>query len=213
MHIILLGPPGSGKGTQAKKLSKHYDIPQLSTGDILREAIADQTALGKKADDFMKHGKLVPDEIILELMDETLALPKYQHGFILDGIPRTIPQAEGLERLFEKHQLFLDYTLVLDVDEQLIIGRLSSRRSCANCGAIYNLKTHPPQQENVCDKCGGSLIQRHDDQPETIHHRLEIYREQTEPLIDYYQKRDVVIRIDAAGNIEQVQKHILSALP
>ncbi|MCF7804640.1 MAG: adenylate kinase [Candidatus Marinimicrobia bacterium] len=208
MRLVLIGPPGVGKGTQAKMLAEKYEIPQISTGDILREAVAEGSCLGEKAKKYMDNGELVPDALVLELIEETVTQDQHDDGFILDGFPRTIPQAEGLDCILDRHDLALDEVVVLDLDESVIVDRLSSRRSCIDCGAIYNLKTNPPSEKGVCDKCGGELIQRDDDKPETIHNRIEIYKNQTEPLIDYYSGKGVLSRLDGSGSINEVQERI-----
>lgn len=212
MQINLMGPPGVGKGTQAKKLASRYNIPQISTGDILRDAVTDDTPLGKKAKEYMDAGELVPDHLMLALMEETIAGDCCDNGFILDGFPRTIPQAKGLDDLLERLNRSLDYVIVLEVDVDVIIKRLSSRRSCKECGAIYNLKSKPPKQDGVCDKCGGELVQRDDDKPETITNRIQVYRDQTEPLVQYYSKQGLLNRVDGTGTIDEVHNRICHLL-
>ncbi len=212
MRLILLGPPGVGKGTQAKLLSQKYNIPQISTGDILREAVSEGTALGKEAKKYMDQGDLVPDDIILGMVEETLQSDKCKDGFILDGFPRTVPQAEGLTKIMEKRNIQLDAVISLEVDDQVVIDRLSARRTCVDCGAIYNLKTNPPEEEGICDKCGGELILRDDDKPETIKNRLDVYKKQTEPLVDYYRKKDVLVTINGGGSIDEIQQEIQEKL-
>ncbi len=212
MRIILMGPPGVGKGTQAKKIAAVYDIPQISTGDILRDAIVNDTQLGRQAKQYMDAGRLVPDELILDLMEDTLASDHCKQGFILDGFPRTVPQAEGLNNLLEKLEITLDAVLVLDVDEDVIVNRLSNRRSCPECGAIYNLQTTPPENDEQCDNCGTDLIQRSDDMPETIKNRLRVYREETAPVINFYNQHNLVETIDGEGSVSEVWKRVHSAL-
>jgi len=212
MRLILLGPPGVGKGTQAKLLSQHYDIPQISTGDLLREAVSEGTELGKQAKKYMDQGDLVPDDVILGMVEETLQSDKCKDGFILDGFPRTVPQAEGLTAIMNKLGLQLDGVVSLEVDDQVVIERLSARRTCVDCGAIYNVKTNPPEKEGVCDKCGGELILRDDDQPETIKNRLDVYKKQTEPLVDYYSNKGLLVSIDGSKSIDEIQTEIKKRL-
>jgi adenylate kinase len=212
MRLILLGPPGVGKGTQAKLLSQHYDIPQISTGDLLREAVSEGTELGKQAKKYMDQGDLVPDDVILGMVEETLQSDKCSEGFILDGFPRTVPQAEGLTAILKKLGLQLDGVVSLEVDDQVVIDRLSARRTCVDCGAIYNVKTNPPEEEGVCDKCGGELILRDDDQPETIKNRLDVYKKQTEPLVDYYDNKGLLVSIDGSKGIDEIQNEIKQKL-
>ncbi|HKJ68005.1 MAG TPA: adenylate kinase [bacterium] len=212
MRIILMGPPGVGKGTQAKKISTVYEIPQISTGDILREAIVNDTQLGRQAKQYMDAGRLVPDDLILDLMEDTLTGEKCKPGFILDGFPRTVPQAEGLDELLEKLNLTLDAVVVLEVEEDVIVNRLSNRRSCPECGAIYNLQTNPPEKDEQCDNCGTDLIQRSDDMPETIKNRLRVYREETEPVIQFYDRQNLVQVVAGEGSVSEVWKRVQLAL-
>jgi len=212
MHLILIGPPGVGKGTQAKKIARHYDIPQISTGDMLREAVSNQTTLGEQVSDYLERGELVPDNLMLDMIEDTITSDRCEKGFILDGFPRTIPQAEGLDTLLHKYDMELDVVVVIEVDEQIIIDRLSSRRCCIKCGQIYNLKTNPPEEPGVCDKCGGKLIQREDDKPATIKNRLEVYCERTKPLVDYYDEQGSLVRVDGAGSIRDVYERIRDGL-
>lgn len=212
MRLILMGPPGVGKGTQAKKLATVYEIPQISTGDILREAIVNDTPVGREAKEYMDAGRLVPDDVILNLMKDTLGSKKCAEGFILDGFPRTVPQAKGLDAILVTLEIELDAVLVMEVDEDIIVERLSNRRSCPNCGTIYNLKTSPPKQDEICDNCGTELIQRSDDQPETIKNRLRVYREETAPVIDYYDKKGMAKAIDASGSVSEVWEKLQSAI-
>lgn len=204
MKIILLGPPGVGKGTQAQLMSRSYDIPQVSTGDILRAAQKQKTPLGKKAQDYMSKGVLVPDEIMLGLIRERLFGKGAPGGYILDGFPRTLAQAKGLDQLFEQHQQKIDYILLLTTDHEEIVKRLSARRTCRNCQAVYNLLTMPPEKSGKCDRCGGPLYQRDDDKPETIKQRLRVYKNQTEPLVDYYRTAQRLTEIDVSGSPQKV---------
>ncbi len=212
MRLILMGPPGVGKGTQAKRIAARYDIPQISTGDILREARERNSELGRKAQEYMDSGQLVPDDLILDLMEQTLKNEKCRNGFILDGFPRTVPQAKGLDTLLDKLNIGLDLVMVLEVSEDIIIKRLSNRRSCPECGAIYNLLTNPPSQDEICNHCGSELIQRTDDQPETIKNRLKVYRDQTAPVISYYEKQDLITTINGTGEVSEVWERIFSKL-
>ncbi len=199
MNFIFLGPPGAGKGTLAAQVSEEYKIPQISTGDIFRENIKNQTELGKKVKAIMDAGGLVSDEVVLEIVEDRLKKDDCKNGFILDGFPRTIPQAEAFEKLG------IDVKVVnFEVNNQLIIDRLSNRRVCKECKANYNVKFLPPKVEGKCDKCGGELFTREDDKLESITHRLEVYRKETEPLIDFYRKLDKMIDIDSARDSSEV---------
>lgn len=188
MHIILLGAPGAGKGTIAKMLVDKYGIVQISTGDILRQAVKEGTEVGKKAAEYMNTGKLVPDSIIMDIIEERIAKPDCAKGFIFDGFPRTIPQAEELAKLLAKKNMSIDAIINLEVPEEVVLRRLTSRRTCSNpgCQAIYNIYTMPPKKEGICDKCGSKLVQRDDETEEAIKVRLATYYEKTQPLIDYY---------------------------
>jgi len=187
MRIVMLGPPGAGKGTYASRLTKRLGIPHISTGDMVREEIKKQTDLGKKIKEYSDRGALVPDEIIIKLLAERIRKPDCSGGFILDGFPRTIRQAEALENIAK-----IDLVINLNVPDEIIITRLSNRLICRECGAIYNLLTLKPKKDRICDKCGGTLYQREDDKPEVIKERLNIYRRQTEPLIEYYTKKGLL---------------------
>ncbi len=201
LKIILLGAPGAGKGTQGNLISKKYGFPKISTGDILREAVKNRTPLGMKAKEKMDKGELVDDEIILGIIKERVSREDCKKGFILDGFPRNIKQAEEFEKLgIEGKEL----AILFEVKDEEIIRRLSSRRVCKNCGAIYNLVVSPPKKEGVCDKCGGELIQRDDDRPEVIKRRLSVYKEQTEPLVKFYENRGILGKVNAEGEIEQI---------
>ena len=196
-RMVFLGPPGAGKGTQASLLKSKYGIAHISTGDILREAVKKGTELGKKAKEYMDRGLLVPDEIIIGIIEERLAEPDAQKGFILDGFPRTIHQAEALDRLLEKKRISLNAVFLFNANKETILERLTGRRVCKKCGALYHIRYSPPKIEGVCDKCGGELYQRDDDKEETILRRLDVYRNQTEPLIDHYRKKGILIELDA----------------
>lgn len=210
-RLILLGAPGAGKGTQGALLAKAYGIRQISTGDILRDAVRRGTPLGQEAKRFMDAGELVPDDIILGMMRDVLA--EAEEGFILDGFPRTIEQARALDRLLETLGMSLDAVVVLDVPDDVLVKRISGRRSCPDCGAVYNVFFDPPTRRGICDQCGGSLVQRADDEAATVQRRLEVYRRQTEPLIAYYQASDTPVRtIDGEQDMESVQEAIQGAL-
>ncbi len=201
MKIILLGPPGAGKGTIAKKLMAEDGSVQISTGDILRAAVAAGTELGKQAEAAMKAGDLVTDELIMGIMEQRLQQEDCQKGYLLDGFPRTIPQAEALKALLEKLGEKLDFALELDVPRDIIIDRLTTRRTCANCGEIYNVKSKPPKVEGVCDVCGGNeIVQRDDETVEAIENRLEVYNEQTAPLIDFYRNEGLLLSVQASDS-------------
>jgi adenylate kinase len=208
MKVILLGPPGVGKGTQAQKLQQERGLRQISTGDILRQAIKNQTELGKQAEDYIKRGELVPDDLMLGLIAETLFGGDAPQDYILDGFPRTIPQAEGLDRLFAQHNVDLDAVILLEAKPEAIIKRLSARRTCRQCNAVYNLITNPPKNPQRCDICGGELYQRDDDRIETIQRRLKVYTKQTEPLAEYYRQRGKLKTIAADGTPDEVFQRI-----
>ncbi len=208
MNLILLGPPGSGKGTQAKLIVEKYGIPQISTGDMLREAVAKGTELGKEAKKYMDAGQLVPDEVVIGIVKERLQEPDCEKGFILDGFPRTIPQAEALDKMLEELGKKIDAVINIQVPEEEVVKRIVNRRTCRNCGAVYHLIYNPPKEDNKCDKCGGELYQRDDDREETVRQRYKVYKEQTEPLVDYYAKKGVLYNIDGTKSIEEVFNEI-----
>ena len=212
MNIILIGPPGVGKGTQAKFLVEAYNIPQISTGDMLRANVRDATPLGTEAKQYMNAGQLVPDAVILGMMKSRFNEPDCNAGYILDGFPRTIPQAEGLDDLLNDMGQKIDSVLVLNVNHEEIIKRLSSRRSCKECDTVYNLIFDPPASENKCDNCVGILYQRDDDKPETIRQRLDVYSKQTSPLITFYSEKGLVQTIDGTGKIDEVKERMFSVL-
>ena len=209
MKIILLGAPGAGKGTQAEKISERYAIPQISTGNIIREALQSGSRLGKKTKSFMDAGQLVPDDIVIKIVRERIKKKDCKNGFILDGFPRTLPQAEALDKLLKKD---LDAVLEIKVDENILVERLSGRRVCPDCGATYHIVGKKPMVEGKCDKCSGTLIQRKDDTAETIKERLSVYHEQTEPLIAYYRNKGKLISIESQNGVEETAALVLKAL-
>lgn len=210
MRIILLGPPGCGKGTQADIISKDFDIPHISTGDILRDNVKRGTTVGRNAKEYMDSGCLVPDEIIISMMKERFLEDDCTKGFLLDGFPRTIAQAEALDDLLDQMDMSLDYIVNIDVKDEDIINRISKRLSCPNCGEVYNLLFKKPKKEMSCDTCGGKLHQRDDDKEEVIRNRLDVYRKQTAPLISYYKEK--IKNVDGSKNIGQVTKDIFKIL-
>jgi adenylate kinase len=212
MKLIMLGSPGVGKGTQAQLLAAEYDAPQISTGDILRAAIKTRSPLGLAAEQYVSRGELVPDTIMLRLIEEKLYGENPVSNFILDGFPRTVPQAEGLELLFNKYGTRLNAVLLLEADNALITRRLSARRTCRNCQVVYNLFSNPPEVENRCDHCGGELFQRVDDQPETIRKRLKIYAEQTKPLVSLYRAKGLLQTVQAIGSPQEVHTKLIQIL-
>lgn len=212
MKLILLGPPGAGKGTQAKMLADRFGIPQISTGDILRAAVKEGTPMGVKAKAFMDAGGLVPDEVVVGIVRERLQKSDCAGGFILDGFPRTVAQADALKENLCQLGKALDSVISLEVDVEALVERLTGRRTCRQCGRGYHVKFDPPKVSDVCDACGGSLFQRDDDREETIRKRLDVYHAQTAPLADYYRVGGLLASIDGMGEIDSVQQQILSAL-
>ncbi|MCI8419936.1 MAG: adenylate kinase [Oscillospiraceae bacterium] len=208
MKLILLGAPGAGKGTQAEILCKKLSIPTISTGNILRAAIKEGTPTGLKAKSFIDAGALVPDEVIIGIVDERLSQPDCQKGYILDGVPRTIAQAEALE----KAGISFDAVVSIEISEEEILSRMSGRRVCEACGSSYNVVAVPPRVEGICDNCGGKLIQRKDDTPETVHERLKVYHTETEPLVDFYRQRGLLRPVRSADTKEGTTQAILAAL-
>lgn len=207
MQFILLGEPGAGKGTYASVLIRKFQIPQISTGDILRSAVKAGTALGLQAQDYMKKGLLVSDQVVIGLVKERLQQADTAKGFILDGFPRTIPQAKELENILQEVGRPINAVLKIEVGRKTLIERLTGRRSCKACGAGYNVNTGlPPKKDGVCDKCGGEIIQRADDQPATIENRLNVYQKETSPLVDYYEKKGLLKRIACEGPLDEVLK-------
>jgi len=212
MGIILLGPPGAGKGTQAKKLTAEFSIPQISTGDMLREAVKNGTDLGKKAKAFMDAGGLVPDEVVIGIVKERLAAKDCQKGFILDGFPRTIPQAQALDRVAKELGKEIRFVLSLAVDQKELMERLCGRRTCTGCGAMFHVKFNPPRTAGKCDQCGTALIQRDDDKEETITARLSNYNKATAPLLDYYKSTGKIRTVMASGEIDAIYASIVKIL-
>ena len=208
MNLILLGAPGAGKGTQAEIICAKLNIPSISTGNILRAAVKEGTEMGLKAKSFMDAGALVPDEVIIGILKERLAQPDCANGFILDGVPRTIAQAEAIETM----GIRIDKVLELSVADDVIVERMSGRRVCESCGASYHMVAVPPKQEGVCDKCGGKLVQRKDDAPETVKARLEVYHKETEPLKDFYAQRGLLKPVENQPSVEETSRAILHAL-
>ncbi len=208
MYLILFGAPGVGKGTQAKNLSKKYGIPHISTGDMLREAIRQGTELGKKAKAIIDRGELVPDDVMLGLIEQRISEDDCKKGFILDGFPRTQAQADGLTKLFEKKHLPPPLCIEIVVPEDVIIKRLTSRRICEKCGTIFDPITNPAPPDNICPKCGGRIVKRSDDNPETIHQRLRVYHEQTAPVREYYRKMGRYVSVDGNKSIDEVFNEI-----
>jgi adenylate kinase len=202
MNLILLGPPGAGKGTQAAKITEKYNIPQISTGDIFRDNIKNGTELGQKAQEYMNRGELVPDSLVISIAINRLKEPDCENGFLLDGFPRTIEQAEALDDYLAKHQKKIDHVLYVFAEPELIMKRMAGRVVCRNCGASYHTVTLPPKKEGICDLCGGELIHREDDKPETVKNRMEVYEAQTRPLIEYYKKAGILAPLDGIKDID-----------
>ena len=212
MRIVLLGAPGSGKGTQAKKLMTDFGYPQVSTGDLLRDAVARGTEYGRQAKAAMDAGQLVSDDIVLGILKDRIAQPDAVNGFILDGFPRNLAQARALESVLADLGQPLDAAVLMDVDQDILFKRLTGRRSCKNCGRVYNIYFLPPPEDGRCESCGGELVQRSDDREETIGHRLEVYRAQTEPLVEYFRGIGKLKVVDAEGGFEEVYGRLLEEL-
>jgi adenylate kinase len=211
MNIVLFGPPGAGKGTQARELSKHYGIPHISTGDILRANVSGGTELGKKAAEYMNRGELVPDEVLIGIIRNRLSEPDCGAGYLLDGYPRTIPQADALSGILEELNMPLNAVLNIQVPDEELVTRLAGRYMC-KCGESFHIIFNPPKQAGKCDACGGELYQREDDKEEVIRRRLESYKEKTSPLIDYYDSRGLLLNIEGEGDINEVLSAILKVL-
>ena len=212
MKVVMLGAPGAGKGTQAKKIAAKYNIPHISTGDIFRANIKNGTELGKKAKTYMDQGLLVPDELVVDLVVDRVNQEDCADGYVLDGFPRTIPQAEALTKALASQGQKLDYAMDVDVPDENIVRRMSGRRACVGCGATYHLEYAPTKKEGICDVCGGELILRDDDKPETVEKRLGVYHEQTQPLIDYYTNAGILKRVDGTVDIEEVFQAVVQIL-
>ncbi len=212
MKIVMLGAPGAGKGTQAMMISEKYGLPHISTGDIFRANIKNGTELGMKAKAFMDEGRLVPDELTVELLLDRVKEEDCRNGYVLDGFPRTIPQADVLTEALAKSGDKVDYAINIDVPDENIVRRMSGRRACLNCGATYHIEHIPPKKEGICDVCGKELVQRDDDRPETVLKRLGVYHEQTQPLIDYYEKAGVLRNVDGTRSLEEVFSDIVKLL-
>ncbi|MHA1973529.1 MAG: adenylate kinase [Candidatus Hodarchaeales archaeon] len=207
IKLIMLGAPGSGKGTQAKFISKEYGIPQISTGDLLRNAVKEGTELGLKAKKYMEDGKLVPDDLVLSLLQERITNDDCKKGFILDGYPRNLAQANQLEKITD-----VNLVINIDVDYNILVERITGRRTCKNCGAIYHIKYNPPKKENICDKCSGTLYQREDDTEETVKKRLDTYENQTKPLIEFYTEKGILHTLVSDSTIEAMREKVMNLL-
>lgn len=212
MRLILLGPPGAGKGTQAKRVIEEFDIPHISTGDIFRKNIKEKTELGQKVEGLLAEGKLVPDELTIEIVWDRLDQEDCKNGFLLDGFPRTIPQAEALDEGLAKRGLKLDRVLNIDVDKDSLVKRLSGRRVCPNCGASYHIDNNPPKVEGICDVCQTPVIQREDDKEETVLDRIKVYDSQTKPLVDFYNKQDLGFTVDGTLPIDEITNKLVTEL-
>ena len=211
-RLVLLGPPGAGKGTQAVKIAEKYQIPHISTGDIFRKNVKEGTPLGKKAKEYMDKGELVPDELVVELVADRLDAADCKNGFLLDGFPRTVFQAEKLDQYLEAKGIALDKVIDISADEEVLLARMIGRRVCRACGAPYHIKNMPPKKEGICDICGGEVYQRADDTEETVRNRFKVYQKQTMPLIAYYEKLGNIIHIQSAGSPDTVFASIISVL-
>ena len=212
MKIIMLGAPGAGKGTQAKKIAEKYTIPHISTGDIFRANIKNGTELGKKAKSYMDQGLLVPDELTCDLVVDRISQDDAKNGYVLDGFPRTIPQAEALTNALSARGEAIDYAINVEVPDSNIINRMSGRRACLGCGATYHIEFNAPKKEGICDTCNSELVLRDDDKPETVQKRLDVYHAQTQPLIDYYEKKGCMKEVDGTQDIQVVFEDIVKIL-
>jgi adenylate kinase len=212
VRLVLVGPPGAGKGTQAEFIAEHFGVPKISTGDIFRANVSGGTDLGRLAKKYMDAGDLVPDEVTNAMVRDRLAQPDAKEGFLLDGFPRNVAQANELNGILDDLGAPLSVVLELDVDFDEVVRRLSGRRTCKKCGHVWHVEYDPPSVANICDKCGGDLFQRDDDKPATVRHRLEVYREQTEPLIGFYRGLEKLVVIDAIGAVEDVTERAIGAL-
>ncbi|MDO4395501.1 MAG: adenylate kinase [Clostridia bacterium] len=212
LRTVLLGPPGAGKGTQAVRIVEKYNVPHISTGDIFRENIKNGTELGKKAQEYMNKGELVPDDLVIEIATTRLLADDCKEGFLLDGFPRTVYQAEKLDEFLKEHGMELDVVIDIEVEKEELITRLTGRRVCKACGASYHVVNIPPKKEGICDSCGGELFQRADDTVETVNNRIEVYNEQTMPLVDYYKNADKLAVVDGALSLDTVFAEIVKAI-
>ncbi len=212
MRLILLGPPGAGKGTQASAIVRKYNIPHISTGDIFRENIKMGTELGKKVKEYMDKGLLVPDDIVVSIVKDRILKDDCKDGFLLDGFPRTVNQGEALDKELSQMNLKLDKVINLDVEKEILIERITGRRICKDCGATYHIKFNPPAKKGICDNCGGNLYQRDDDTQETVEKRIEVYQQQTKPLIDYYTEKGLILNVDGSKAIDEIFETIVKAL-
>ncbi len=208
MRLVFLGAPGVGKGTQADRIAAQYGIVKISTGDLLREAVRNQTELGRQAKQYMDEGELVPDTVVIGLVRDKLADGSCAKGFILDGFPRTVRQAEELDTVLASRRIALDRVVNFDVSREEVVRRLSGRRSCPKCQAVFHVDFSPPQKDGLCDRCGEPLVQRSDDRPETIEARLKVYEEQTKPLIEYYEAQGLLSKLDGAGPVDEVNQRL-----
>jgi adenylate kinase len=211
-RVVFLGAPGAGKGTQARRLAAGWAVPQVATGDMLREAVAEGTPLGREAKRFMDSGALVPDEVVIGLVDERLARPDLASGYVLDGFPRTVAQAEALDALLRRRGQDLDRVIFFDVSRDELLRRLTGRRICGQCGTAFHLVSAPPRVAGRCDQCGGELYQRPDDAEATVVHRLDVYQKQTAPLLEYYRDRGLLVRVEGEGPVERVAESIQKAV-
>ncbi len=212
MNFVFLGPPGSGKGTQAKKVCEKLNILHLSTGDVLREAVKNGTELGKKARAFMEAGDLVPDGLIVGIIEDKLKSGALDNGFVLDGFPRTVPQAEALKNMFVANSKKIDSAILLDVPDEEVVQRLSGRFTCPACGSMYNYPNNMPKKEGVCDKDGEKLVRRPDDEESVVRNRLDVYKQQTEPIVDFYRNESVLREVEALGNIDSITASVLKIM-
>ncbi len=213
MNLILLGPPGAGKGTQARRLSENLKIPQIATGDLLRAERARKSPLGLKAESYMTTGKLVPDELVIEMIRERMREEDCRNGYVLDGFPRTVAQADALDKTIQKNGSRIDRVINLEVESEEVVKRLSGRRQCRKCGENYHTSFHPPKKSGVCDRCGGDLFQRDDDKEEVIRNRLQVYENQTAPLVNYYRDKGVLKSVKGLGSMDEIFGDILRVIP
>ena len=212
MRLVLLGPPGAGKGTQARALADRWGIPQIASGDLLRAVVRENSELGREAAAYMDRGQLVPDEFVLKLIAERFRKKDAHKGFVLDGFPRNVSQAEALGKGLDKAGIKLDKAVAVIVPDEEIVKRISGRRTCRNCNAMYHVAFEPPRQAGICDKCGGELYQREDDAEDTVRERLMVYREATQPLLDYYDRQGLLAKVDGMGRPDEVEKRIIYAV-